>query len=252
MNRSLTLPLFAVLLVSLTSSVHSTPTESRPPIVTSSIDTLAARSHTPAASRSEQRAPIVSAGTWDLNAPILQVVPSDQTVIKTGLTEDIKAYLPAGEEERLKDVIAQDKKEKEEAAAKKKAEEEAAKVEEKKKKQAEKTSAGGVASEGKVVPANEAQRIAKKMVTAQGWGNAEFGCLVKLWNKESGWNYRAANPSSGAYGIPQSLPGSKMASAGKDWKTNPTTQIKWGLGYIKGRYKTPCNAWAHSVSVGWY
>ncbi|GAA1588317.1 lytic transglycosylase domain-containing protein [Actinoplanes couchii] len=80
----------------------------------------------------------------------------------------------------------------------------------------------------------------------------QFSCLNKLWKKESGWNYKATNPSSGAYGIPQSLPGSKMASAGSDWKTNPATQIKWGLGYIEGRYDTPCGAWSHSQSVGWY
>ena len=80
----------------------------------------------------------------------------------------------------------------------------------------------------------------------------QFPCLDKLWKKESGWNHRAANPSSGAYGIPQSLPGSKMASEGSDWKSNPATQIKWGLGYIKGRYNTPCNAWSHSQNVGWY
>ena len=70
--------------------------------------------------------------------------------------------------------------------------------------------------------------------------------------RESRWDYRAMNPSSGAYGIPQSLPGSKMASAGSDWRTNPVTQIRWGLGYIAVRYGTPCGAWAHSESVGWY
>lgn len=80
----------------------------------------------------------------------------------------------------------------------------------------------------------------------------QLKCLVKLWNKESQWNYKADNPSSSAYGIPQSLPGSKMASAGADWATNPRTQIKWGLGYIKDRYGVPCNAWAHSVAVNWY
>ncbi|MFI7541051.1 lytic transglycosylase domain-containing protein [Actinoplanes sp. NPDC049599] len=80
----------------------------------------------------------------------------------------------------------------------------------------------------------------------------QFPCLDKLWKKESGWNHRASNASSGAYGIPQSLPGSKMASEGSDWKTNPATQIKWGLGYIKGRYNTPCNAWSHSQNTGWY
>lgn len=80
----------------------------------------------------------------------------------------------------------------------------------------------------------------------------EFPCLDKLWTKESGWNHKARNPSSGAYGIPQALPGTKMKSAGSDWETNPATQIKWGLGYIKGRYGDPCGAWAHSQDVGWY
>jgi hypothetical protein len=80
----------------------------------------------------------------------------------------------------------------------------------------------------------------------------QFGCLNKLWNKESGWRHTAANPSSGAYGIPQSLPGSKMSSVASDWRTNPATQIKWGLGYIEGRYGSPCKAWSHSQSTGWY
>ncbi|MER7457087.1 lytic transglycosylase domain-containing protein [Micromonospora sp. NPDC126480] len=80
----------------------------------------------------------------------------------------------------------------------------------------------------------------------------QFPCLDKLWTKESGWNHKARNSSSGAYGIPQALPGSKMGSVADDWQTNPATQIKWGLGYIKGRYGTPCKAWAHSQDVGWY
>ncbi|MER6592443.1 lytic transglycosylase domain-containing protein [Micromonospora purpureochromogenes] len=80
----------------------------------------------------------------------------------------------------------------------------------------------------------------------------QMPCLDKLWTKESGWNHKASNPSSGAYGIPQALPGSKMGTVADDWRTNPATQIKWGLGYIKGRYGDPCGAWAHSQSVGWY
>jgi hypothetical protein len=80
----------------------------------------------------------------------------------------------------------------------------------------------------------------------------QWPCLDKLWKKESGWNYKAENPSSGAYGVPQALPGSKMASEGDDWRTNPATHIKWGLGYIKGRYDTPCGAWGHSQDTGWY
>jgi len=81
---------------------------------------------------------------------------------------------------------------------------------------------------------------------------AQYRCLVLLWTRESGWNHLADNPSSDAYGIPQSLPGSKMASAGADWRTNPATQIRWGLGYIRATYGTPCGAWAHSQAVGWY
>ncbi|GAB3035979.1 hypothetical protein GCM10027052_12580 [Parafrigoribacterium mesophilum] len=96
-----------------------------------------------------------------------------------------------------------------------------------------------------------AQAIAHGMVLARGWGEDQFNCLVALWNRESHWNVYAYNPS-GAYGIPQALPGSKMASAGADWQTNPATQITWGLGYISGRYGTPCGAWASSQSKGWY
>lgn len=97
-----------------------------------------------------------------------------------------------------------------------------------------------------------AQAIALGMMPAYGWDAGQFDCLVALWNRESGWNAGASNPSSGAHGIPQALPGSKMASAGADWATNPATQIKWGLGYVAGRYGTPCVAWQHSESVGWY
>lgn len=98
----------------------------------------------------------------------------------------------------------------------------------------------------------DAQATARGMIGGYGWGDDQFACLVSLWNKESGWNYQAYNRSSGAYGIPQALPGSKMSTAGADWQTNPATQIAWGLGYISGRYGTPCGAWGHSQSVGWY
>ncbi|GAA1636541.1 lytic transglycosylase domain-containing protein [Microbacterium flavum] len=97
-----------------------------------------------------------------------------------------------------------------------------------------------------------AQGIGRSMAASSyGWGDDQFACLLSLWNRESGWRVNAAN-SSGAYGIPQALPGSKMASAGADWQTNPATQIAWGLGYIAGRYGSPCSAWDHSESNGWY
>ena len=97
-----------------------------------------------------------------------------------------------------------------------------------------------------------AKALGRAMAAERGWGDDQFVCLDKLWTKESNWRWNAENPSSGAYGIPQSLPGSKMATAGSDWRTNPATQIEWGLGYIAGRYGTPCSAWNHSMSVGWY
>lgn len=110
----------------------------------------------------------------------------------------------------------------------------------------------GVAPAVGVPDPGSAQAIAYDMVMARGWGQSEFDCLVALWNKESGWNVYAHNKSSGAYGIPQSLPGDKMATAGADWATNPVTQITWGLGYISGRYGTPCGAWGHSQLKNWY
>ncbi|MFC5789722.1 hypothetical protein ACFPPE_07615 [Agromyces tardus] len=85
-----------------------------------------------------------------------------------------------------------------------------------------------------------------------GWGDDQFQCLDQLWTKESGWNYLAVNSSSGATGIPQALPGDKMATAGSDWATNAATQVAWGLGYIASAYGTPCSAWGHSQSVNWY
>ncbi|PZM96303.1 MAG: hypothetical protein DIU79_05385 [Actinobacteria bacterium] len=90
------------------------------------------------------------------------------------------------------------------------------------------------------------------LLVEAGFALDQMPCLDRLWTKESGWNHRASNPSTGAYGIPQALPGSKMASVGADWQTNPATQIKWGLGYIKGRYGTPCAAWSFMQREGWY
>ena len=98
----------------------------------------------------------------------------------------------------------------------------------------------------------EYQAYAKERCLAYGWSETDFDCLVKLWNRESGWRVNAANRSSGAYGIPQALPASKMASAGSDYLTNYKTQINWGLNYIKGRYGSPSAAWNHSQQKGWY
>lgn len=97
-----------------------------------------------------------------------------------------------------------------------------------------------------------AQAIAYSMLQSMGLGDSEYNCLVALWDRESHWNVYAYNASSGAYGIPQALPGEKMAAVASDWATNAATQITWGLSYISGRYDTPCGAWAHSEEKGWY
>ncbi|WP_162903589.1 hypothetical protein [Leucobacter sp. wl10] len=96
---------------------------------------------------------------------------------------------------------------------------------------------------GVIVDPAGAQAYARQAMRAYGWGDDQFGCLVPLWNGESGWRADALNPSSGAYGIPQSLPAEKMAAAGSDWRTNGATQVDWGLAYIQAAYGTPCTAW---------
>ena len=93
--------------------------------------------------------------------------------------------------------------------------------------------------------------IARVLVARQGWSTGQFGCLDRLWTRESNWRVSAQN-SSGAYGIPQALPASKMASAGADWRTNPITQIRWGIGYIADAYGTPCTALEHSYRYNYY
>jgi len=95
------------------------------------------------------------------------------------------------------------------------------------------------------------QQIAEAMLASFGWSSSQFSCLDPLWAHESGWSVTAENPD-GAYGIPQALPGSKMASAGPNWQTSAATQIKWGLEYIKGTYGSPCAAWEHEQATGWY
>ena len=94
--------------------------------------------------------------------------------------------------------------------------------------------------------------IGRSMAASHGWTGVQWDCLNNLWQKESGWSTRSSNSSGSAWGIPQALPGSKMKSAGTDWRTNPATQIKWGIGYIDNRYGTACKAWGHWQSHNWY
>ncbi|HWG64015.1 MAG TPA: lytic transglycosylase domain-containing protein [Streptosporangiaceae bacterium] len=101
-------------------------------------------------------------------------------------------------------------------------------------------------------PSGSPEQIAEQMLSQFGWSSSQFSCLQPLWEHESGWSVTAENPTSGAYGIPQSLPASQMSSAGADWQTNAATQIRWGLTYIQGRYGSPCGAWSHEESGNWY
>jgi len=94
--------------------------------------------------------------------------------------------------------------------------------------------------------------LGRQMMLSFGFGDDQWVCLESLWTKESNWRTTAGNPTSGAYGIPQSLPASKMATYGADYMSNPVTQITWGLNYIKGRYQTPCGAWNHFLAKNWY
>lgn len=119
--------------------------------------------------------------------------------------------------------------------------------------QAEADAAAAAEALAKVNTVDGAKETARTMAKAKyGWGDDQFGCLDSLWTKESGWNYQAENASSGAFGIPQSLPGSKMATIADDWADNAATQIEWGLKYISGSYGTPCAAWGHSQATDWY
>ena len=172
-------------------------------------------------------------------------IPED---LKIKMEEERKAK--EEEEKRIVEEKAKaeaEQKAKEEAEAKKKAEE--LRIAQSK----QVTSRGGTSVRAATGTKAEYQAYAKNLcINTYGWTENDFNCLVKLWERESNWNPNAHNKSSGAHGIPQSLPASKMASEGDDYYTNGKTQIRWGLKYIKNRYGTPANAWAHSQQKGWY
>ncbi len=184
---------------------------------------------------------------------------SDETAEVSAQTADLRARLDAALAQKAAEEEAARLAAEKAAAEKAAAEQAAAEAEAERAQQRQQDAAapaapvpsGAPAASGDNSPAG-AQATAASMLGGYGWGDDQFSCLVSLWNKESGWNYQASNGSSGAYGIPQALPGSKMASAGGDWQTSAATQIRWGLGYISGRYGSPCGAWGHSQSVGWY
>ena len=213
-----------------------------------------------AASGLEVGVPDTSIDTTDLRAAIdrlsaLEVMPA---LLLTGITDDTAAetrhVLTHAGQLRGRLEVAEAQKAAEDAAAEEaaRAAAEAAAQAQREAEEAAAAAAAAAALADANTPAG-AQATAQQLASANyGWGSDQFSCLVSLWNKESGWNYQAYNDSSGATGIPQALPGSKMASAGSDWQSNATTQIVWGLGYISSVYGTPCSAWGHSQSTGWY
>jgi hypothetical protein len=190
----------------------------------------------------------------------------------TASDSTLLADIPAGQQAQVQTVslaqqadaqaIAADasaKKDAEEAARKKAAsdavaKQEAAEKAEKERKEAEKQAASRSATrDASSFPVQstytvaEVQEMARQIVPAD-----QFTCFSNIVDHESSWNYRADNPTSDAYGLMQALPGSKMASAGADWATNPATQIKWGLNYMDSRYGSPCGAWEFWQANNWY
>ncbi|SEC69562.1 Transglycosylase SLT domain-containing protein [Streptomyces sp. 2131.1] len=147
------------------------------------------------------------------------------------------ARVQAAKDAKSKKQAAEDKLEREREAKKKEAQERASRSE---------VRSTSFAVQGSYTVA-EVQAMARQIVPAD-----QFQCFSNIVNHESSWNYRASNPGSGAYGLVQALPGSKMASAGADWMTNPATQIKWGLSYMNGRYQSPCGAWSFWQANHWY
>jgi hypothetical protein len=112
--------------------------------------------------------------------------------------------------------------------------------------------AGLSAAAARPADSGSPQQVAEAMLASFGWSSSQFSCLDPLWAHESGWSVTADNGGTGAYGIPQALPGARMASAGPDWQTDAATQIRWGLQYIRATYGSPCAAWDHEQATGWY
>jgi hypothetical protein len=183
-----------------------------------------------------QQAPVQTASL--VQQADYQAVAADTTAKKTA--EE------AARKQAAKDAVAKQQA----AAAKAKADREA---KERAKAKADSSTASSTASNAGSFPQQasytvaQVQAIARQMVPS-----GQFQCFSNIVTHESGWNYRAVNASSGAYGLVQAFPGSKMSSAGADWQTNPATQIKWGLNYMNVRYGSPCDAWTYWQANGSY
>lgn len=190
------------------------------------------------------------------DATLLSDIPAKSQVgVQTAsLTKQADAQADAAQAQARKAAEeAARKKAAEDAEAKKQAAEDKKEAAEQEAKEREQAKTASRSAERSDIPVQssyttaEVQAIARKMVPAD-----QFQCFSNIVDHESSWNYKASNPSSGAYGLVQALPGSKMASAGADWQTNPATQIKWGLNYMNSRYDSPCGAWSFWQANNWY
>ncbi|MFJ9827628.1 transglycosylase SLT domain-containing protein [Streptomyces sp. NPDC101160] len=198
--------------------------------------------------------------------------PSGDNFEATAAGTTLLADIPAGEQAQVQVSSLSEQADVQAAAADslaRKSAEEAARIQAAKDAEAKKTAADKAEKERKDAEAERASRSALrdassfaaqgsysisdvKAMARQMMAGDQFSCFSNIVSHESGWNYRATNASSGAYGLVQALPGSKMASAGADWQTNPATQIKWGLSYMNGRYGSPCGAWSFWQANRWY
>lgn len=207
--------------------------------------------HRPALISASLVAVLTAATVVPLAATADRPTPSDEvSAVSAPSSADVRAVTGGAVEaieERESAAAARAEAEATAAAAAQDAADEAARIEAERAAAAEQ--AARTAERAAIDPRSAAQQI---MSETYGWGEGQYQCLESLWTKESGWDHTAQNSSSGAYGIPQALPASKMASHGDDWQGNPVTQIRWGLDYINDVYGSPCAAWGHSQSVGWY
>ncbi|WP_411085256.1 transglycosylase SLT domain-containing protein [Streptomyces sp. 061-3] len=186
---------------------------------------------------------------------LLADIPAGQQaqVQTASLTQQADAQASAADaaakksvEEAARIQAAKDAKSKKQAAEDKLEQERQAKKDAERASRSEVRSASAFATQSSYTVA-EVQAMARQMIPSD-----QFQCFSNIVNHESSWNYRATNAASGAYGLVQALPGSKMASAGADWQTNPATQIKWGLNYMDSRYGSPCGAWSFWQANNWY
>ncbi len=212
------------------------------------------------AQRAERQALITSraAERAELEAALTLAV-QERSAALTTTSGAIDAAVAAEQERIAAEKAAAEKAAAEKAAAEKAAAEKAAAEKAAaEKKAAEKKAAEQKAAEKAPATPKGGNRAANKELgrhlaaTLYGWTGEQFTCYDNIIMRESLWDQYADNPNSSAYGIPQALPGKKMASEGADWKTNPETQIRWGLKYVKERFGTPCKAWAFKRANGWY